>query len=171
MVTLTKLLVLWLLMPVVSMGAACGDSLPTRPTAPATPQVSITVVPANASIVSLSETVVCSGDWTTCPKGPQPQGPSSSGMVLVRQYTLTPGTYRVTGVLQPGTSAGASLQVRIGGGIIGSMGFVAFSGQPEPPPSLVTELCGGRFTAGTGTLEWSVTFSVADQTNRDDPCL
>ena len=77
----------------------------------------------------------------------------------------------MTGVLEAGTPAGASVQVRVGGGTVGVFGFVAFSGQPEPPPSLVTEACGGRFlTAGTGTLEWSVTFRVTDPINRDDLC-
>ena len=168
--TMSRLLVHWLLMPVVSMGVACGDSMPTPPAAPASPQVSITLVSANASTVSVSDAVVCAGDWTTCPKGSQPQGPSA-GLGLVRQYTLAPGTYRVTGVLEAGTSAGASVQVRIGGGTVGALGFVAFSGQPEPPPSVVTEACGGRFlTAGTGTLEWSVTFRVTDPTSRDPLC-
>ena len=167
---MSRRLVHWLLAPVVSMGTACGDAMPTPPAAPATPQVSVTLVSANARTVSVSDAVVCAGDWTTCPKGSQPQGPLASA-VLVKQYTLTPGTYRVTGVLDAGTSEGASVQVRIGGGSIGALGFVAFSGQPDPPPSGVTEACGGRFaTAGTGTLEWSVTFTVTDPTNRDDLC-
>ena len=102
-------------------------------------------------------------------------------MVLVRQFTLTPGTYRVTGVLEAGTSAGASLQVRIGGGSVGStdggvlgpgIGLCRLHWAAGAAPPLVTEACGGRFlTAGTGTLEWSATFGVANPINRDDPCL
>ena len=145
--------------------------MPAPPTAPATPQLSVTVVSENAGTVSVSDAVVCSGDWTTCPKGSQPQSSSASGAVLVKQYTLAQGTYRVTGVLEAGRSAGASARVRIGGGTVGTLGFVAFSGQLEPSLSVVTEACGGRFlTAGPGTLEWSVTFTVTDSTNREGLC-
>jgi hypothetical protein len=128
----------------------------------------------------LSEAVACSGDWLTCPKGPQPQGPSTSSMVLTKQYELRQGTYRVTGLLQPGTPEGASVQVRIGNGTNGStnggvlrdrlvLGFVAFSGRSGSPLTVVTDLCGGRFSAdASGTLEWSITFQVTDATSSQD---
>jgi hypothetical protein len=162
------------------VGTACGDSLPTQPTPPTPPQVAITLALRNPGTVSLSEPVACSGDWLTCPKGQQPQGPSTSSAVLIRQFALGQGTYRVTGVLEPGTPAGATVQVHIGDGTNGStsggvlrdglvLGFVAASGQPQSPPSVVTELCGGRFSFdAVGTLEWSVTFRVTDTANRQD---
>ena len=168
-----------LLIPVV-LGTACSDSPPTGPATPTAVPVSIALTLTNPGTVSLSDAVACPGDWTTCPKGPQSQGPPTSSMVVSKTYQLMKGTYRTTGVLQPGTSEGASVNVQLAGGITERtsggvlrdglvLGFVAFSGNPEPAPSAVTTRCGGRFSANvTGALEWSITFRVTDETISND---
>ena len=156
-----------LLLPMI---AACNGSVPTVPTDPAIPQFAIRFILANPASLSLSEPVPCPGDWSTCARGSQPQGPTTTGGITIRNYSLTPGTYRLTGVLQPSTSAGASVDIQIGaseaatrGGVVREgpqLGFVAFTGEPPPLSSVVSQACGATFTNSYGALEWSVTFRV-----------
>ncbi len=151
---------------------ACSDGSPTSPTQPASPQFSITFVLADPADLSVSEPMACPGDWSTCPRGSQPQGPALTGTITTRNYTLPSGTYRLTGVLQPRGAAGASVGIQIGGGATGStgggvareglvLGFVAFSGETTAPSSsVVSQVCGATFSNASGALEWSVTFRV-----------
>jgi hypothetical protein len=151
---------------------ACSNSSPTSPTQPASPQFSIKFTLANPAGLSLSEPMPCPGDWSTCPRDSQPQGPVLAGTITTRHYRLPPGTYRLTGVLQPTTSTGASVGIEIGRGATGStgggvvregpvLGFVAFTGEPTPPvSSVISHVCGAIFSNASGALEWSVTFRV-----------
>jgi hypothetical protein len=167
-------------LPVTMM--ACGTSSPTGPTQPASPQFSIRFVLASPAGLSLSEPMPCPGDWSTCPRGSQPQGPVTTGTITNRTYTLPPGTYRLTGVLQPSTSAGASVDVQIGRGATGStdggvvregpvLGFVAFTGDPPPVSSVISQTCGATFSNASGALEWSVTFRVIATVHAAELCL
>ena len=150
--------------------AACTGSAPTAPTAPAMPQFAIRFAVANPASLSLSEPVACAGDWSTCARGSQPQGATTTAGVTIRNYSLTPGTYRLTGVLQPSTGAGASVDIHIGAGDTATrggvaregpqLGFVAFTGDPPPVSSVVSQACGATFTNSYGALEWSITFRV-----------
>lgn len=155
--------------------AACSSGSPTNPTEPATPpatpQFSIRFVLINPASLSLSEPVPCAGDWSTCPRGSQPQGSRTTGTITLRNYTLPPGTYRLTGVLQPSTSIGASVDIQIGAGATGGigggiaregpvLGTVTYSGDSPPFPSVISKVCGATFSNPSGELEWSVTFRV-----------
>ena len=155
--------------------SACSSGSPTHPTnpatPPATPQFSIRFDLRSPTTLSLSEPAPCPGDWSTCPRGPQPQGPRTTGPTTIRHYTLPPGTYRLTGVLQPSTSIGASVDIQIGtvatGGIGGGiaregpvLGFVTHSGDLPSFPSVVSKVCGATFSNPSGELEWSVIFRV-----------
>jgi hypothetical protein len=152
--------------------AGCNDSSPTRPTPTGDPQFSMRFVLTNPGSLSLSEPVVCAGDWSTCPKGSQPQG-SDVGTSTTRTYTLTAGTYRLTGVLRPSTPTGASVDVRITAGPAAANGgvsregpviaFVAFDGPSTAVNSVNSVACGATFSTVSnpaGALEWAVTFRV-----------
>jgi hypothetical protein len=160
------------------MIAGCTGSAPTAPTEPAVPQFAITFVVANPANLSLSEPLPCPGDWSTCARGPQPQGAATTAGVTIRNYSLSAGTYRLTGVLQPSTSAGASVDIRIGAGATSTrggvaregpqLGFVAFTGDPPPRSSVVSQACGATFTNPYGALEWSITFRVVSTPSPSD---
>jgi hypothetical protein len=156
------------------MMAACSNSLTTGPTEIAVPQFSIRFTVANPASLSLSEPMSCAGDWSTCARGSQAQGPATASAITVRDYALAPGTYRLTGVLQPSTPAGASVDIQIGasatanrGGVVREgpvVGFVAFNGDGVPRSSVTSLVCGATFSNQTGALEWSITFRVASAT-------
>ena len=166
---------------------ACGGSPPASPTepAPASPAFSIRFVLTNPASLRVSEPVPCPGDWSTCPRGSQPLGDATTSAVTIRDYTLAPGTHRLTGILQPGTTSGASVHIQISGGPTGSigggvaregpvLGVFGYTGDPLPrPPSIDSLVCGATFSTPTGALEWSVSFRViAIQPRSPEPlCL
>jgi len=164
----------WLALALLAAG--CTDSSPTRPTTPTgDPQFSMRFVLTNTGSLSLSDPVLCTGDWSTCPKGSQTQGAESTSAITSRNFTLTPGTYRLTGVLRPNTPLGASVDIRIGAGPAASRGgvaregpvltFVAFDGPPTAVLSVNSLVCGAIFSNvsnPTGGLEWAVTFRVIE---------
>jgi len=149
--------------------SACSAPLPGAPTESANPQFVISFIVANPGSLSLSEPEPCPGDFSTCARGSQPQGPATTSNVTVRTYSLPAGTYRLTGVLQPQTPAGASVTIRIdesssiGGGVPREgpvLGFVAFRGDAPPATSVVSQVCGATLTNLYGALEWSMSFRV-----------
>jgi hypothetical protein len=160
----------WWLLAVWAM-AACSAPSPTSPTIPAIPEFSIRFVLADPARLSLSEPMPCPGDWSTCAKDSQPQGPATS-TTTIRRYSLPPGTYRLTGVLQSSTPIGASVNIRIESGISGSvgggvahdlqvLGVIGFRGEPSPRlPSVVSQGCAATFWTPPGALEWSIVFRV-----------
>jgi hypothetical protein len=161
----------WWLLAILVM-AACNASSPTGPTQPATPEFSIRFVLANPASLSVSDPMPCTGDWSTCGRGSQPQGAVTTSTTTVRNYSLPSGTYRLTGVLQSSTPVGASVSVRIasggansvGGGVardIQGLGIFGFTGEPSPRlPSVLSEGCAATFWTPSGALEWSMTFRV-----------
>jgi hypothetical protein len=160
--------------------ATCSTSSPTSPTNPPTnppanpagPQFSISFMLANSASLSLSEPIPCPGDWSTCARGSQPQGPFTTSTTTIRNYTLPEGTYRLTGIVQSNPSTGASVEIRIGIGPISGagggvardgqvLGFVAFTEPPSPGlPAVISQGCGATFSSPPGMLEWSITFRV-----------
>ena|SRR5215204_5640012 len=151
---------------------ACGGSPPTGPAKAAIPEFSIRFVLANPGSLSLSEPLACPGDWSTCARDSQPQGPGTTSTTTMRTYSLPAGTYRLTGVLQASTPIGASVNIRIGSGMSGSigggvlrdiqaLGVFGFTGQPSARlPAVVSEGCAAEFWTPPGVLEWSMTFRV-----------
>lgn len=173
----------WCSFAVAMTMTACSDSSPTTPTTPSSPEVSIRFVVTERASLSLSDPLACAGDWTTCPRGSQPQG-ADVGAVATRNYALPPGTYRLTGVLSASTASGASVEIQIGksasasvgGGVAREgpvLGFVAFTGDPSSgTPSVVSRSCGATFSTPTAALEWSVTFRVVAGSGAVEPlCL
>jgi hypothetical protein len=159
------------------LAAGCSDSSPTRPAPTPTgdPQFSMRFVLTNTGSLSLSEPASCTGDWSTCARGSQAQGAETTSAITNRSYTLTPGTYRLTGVLRPSTPTGASVDIRIGAGPSGSRGgvaregpviaFVAFDGPSTAVHSVNSLVCGATFSTVSnpaGALEWAVTFRVVE---------
>lgn len=156
----------------VLMMVACGSSSPTSPTKPAIPEFSIRFLLADPARLSLSEPMRCPGDWSTCTKEGQSQGPATTSTMTILSYSLPPGTYRLTGVLHANTPIGASVNIRIGRGTSGSVGggvardiqalsVFGFTGEPSPRlPSVVSEGCAATFSTPAGTLEWSMAFRV-----------
>ena len=150
---------------------ACNGSSPTAPTGPPTPQVGITFTVANPATLSLSEPERCPGDKSSCSRDFQPQGDAATSVSTMRRYTLEPGTYRLSGVLRPATSAGASVSVWMAGSDTASTrgsivhGYAVFSPPEEPSSpgvSVISERCGGTFTVPAGVLGWSVIFEVVE---------
>lgn len=160
---------------------ACSSSSATSPH-PTDAQFSIRFVLENPAALSVSDPLPCPGDWSTCPRDSQPQGATSIETVRTRDYTLPPGTYRLTGVLQPSASSasvviqiGRGARDRIGGGVVREgpvLGFVRFTGESTPPlSSVVSRVCGATFSTSSGALEWSVTFRVvAPPQSPDEVC-
>jgi hypothetical protein len=160
----------WVLIGLVT--AACSGSSPASPTTPAIPEFSIRFVLSEPASVSWSEPTACPGDWSTCARDSQPQGPATTSTTTMRSYSLPPGTYRVTGVLQASTPTGASVNIRIGSGTSGSvgggvardiqaLGVFGFTGEPSPrTPSVVSQGCASTFWTPSGRLEWSIAFRV-----------
>jgi hypothetical protein len=151
----------WLL---IAMAAATGCSgSPTGPVVPADPRFAITFGVTHPASMSLSEPILCPGDASTCAKGPQPQGSVTISRSTVRAYTLSPGTYRLTGVLQATTPMGASLDIRIGAVDLAAGGVhrqgqvlevVAFTGEAVPLVHVVAEAAGGT-SSSTARAPWS----------------
>ena len=81
--------------------AACTGSAPTAPTAPVIPQFAIRFAVANPASLSLSEPVACAGDWSTCARGSQPQGATTTAGITIRNYSLTPGSSVACGAPRP----------------------------------------------------------------------
>jgi hypothetical protein len=155
----------------VPIMAACGtSSSPTSPTVPGDPRFFIRFTLTNQASLSLSEPVLCPDDWSTCSRDSQPQGSATTGSITTRNYTLAPGTYRLTGVLQPSTPIGASVAIEIGADATATrsgvaregpvLGFVKFTGDAPPQSSVVSLTCGATFTNASGALEWSMAFRV-----------
>jgi hypothetical protein len=148
---------------------ACRES-PTGPTS-TDPYLEITFRISNLASLSLSEPTRCPADWVSCTRGPQPQGPASTGAVVSRTYSRAPGTYRLTGVLQSDGSTGSSLSIRIGstgaqstrgGAIQRVLEVVGFTGDQAPPVSVISETCGGNFAVeAAGALDWAFVFEVS----------
>lgn len=165
-----------LALAVLLVMGGCKDALPMRPADPAdeaTARFSIRFVLANPASLSLSEPAPCSGDWSTCPKGSQPQGPSTIGAMTIKSYVLPSATYRLTGVLRPSTSIGASIDIQIGTGATGNidggvaregfvqLAFVRSTGDNSAGlKSILAKGCGATFSSPSGEFEWSVTFRV-----------
>ena len=153
---------------VIATRMACRES-PTGPTS-TDPLIGITFRLSNPASLSLSEPTPCPADWTSCARGPQPQGPASTSAIVSRTYSLAAGTYRLTGVLQADGSAGSSLSIRIGsntaqgtrgGAIQRVLEVVGFTGDQAPPVWVISETCGGNFAvAAPGTLDWALVFDV-----------
>jgi hypothetical protein len=107
----------------------------------------------------------------------------ATGAVTVRNYTLPPGTYRLTGLLQSSTSSGASVDIEIagaptggaGGGVardVSVLGVFGYTGDPLPrPPAILSLGCGATFSTPTGALEWFVTFRVVATESRSSEQL
>jgi hypothetical protein len=160
----------WVLAALVM--AACSGSSPATPTTPAMPEFSIHFALSDPARVSWSEPTACPGDWSTCARDSQPQGPGTTSQTTMRSYSLPPGTYRLTGMLHSSTSIGASVNVRIASGTSGSvaggvahdviaLGVFGFTGEPSPRlPSVVSQGCAATFWTPPGTLEWSIAFRV-----------
>ena len=101
-------------------------------------------------------------------------------MVIERTYTLAPGTYRFTGLLQPTTSPGASLSIRLGGEASRQMSagaiqkllqVIRFTGERVPDVSVKSITCGGDFVvSAVGTLEWGFVFEVIADRSVDRLC-
>jgi hypothetical protein len=152
----------------VLLMTACGASSPAGPTEPAIPQFSLRFVLSDSASLSWSEPTACPGDWSTCARDAQPQGPRTTSMTTVRSYSLPPGIYRVTGVLQSSPPAGASVNLQITSGMSGGvardmqvLSFLEFTGGPSPRlPSVVSEGCAATFSIPPGTLQWSIAFRV-----------
>jgi hypothetical protein len=173
----------WRLATVIAAISACSGS-PTGPTKqlpPVPPQVGISFQLANLASLSLSDPILCPGDAASCPRFVPPQSPPSTNMAIGRTYTLAPGTYCLTGVLQPTTSLGASLSIRImrgttrqmsGDAIQRSLEVVRFIGDERPAVSVISDACGGDFAVNaTGALEWAFVFEVTGDRSGNGICL
>ena len=146
---------------------ACNGSSPTAPR----PELGITFTVTNPATLSLSDPERCPGDLSTCSKSFQSQGDAATTISAMRHYILEPGTYRLSGVLRPTTSDGASIRVSIGSREtsgttrIAVHGYTVFTLPEErssPGGSVISERCGGTFTVPAGALGWSVIFEVVD---------
>lgn len=153
--------------------AGCGTALPSSPSQPAVAPVSLTLTLSHPARISVSEPLLCSGDASSCPDGRQAQGPltEASRVLTVRQ--LPAGVYRMTGILQPTTPAGASVNVHLAvdspnasrtGTAVKALqtGAVAHTGDLVSPPGLTPSPCGATFYNPSGELEWSLTFRVSE---------
>jgi hypothetical protein len=153
--------------------AGCGSAVPSSPSQPAIAPVSLTLTLSHPARTSVSEPLLCSGDASSCPDGRQAQGPltEASRVLAVRQ--LPAGVYRITGILQPTTPGGASVNIHLAVGSHSASrtsaavkalqaGAVAHTGDLVTLPGVTPLPCGATFYNPSGELEWSVTFRVSD---------
>ena len=91
----------------------------------------------------------------------------------VQVHSLAPGAYRITGVLEPTTSAGATVSIHLGLDSQGASragvareaphaGAVAHSGDLVLLPGVTPLVCGASFFNPSGALEWSLMFRVVE---------
>jgi hypothetical protein len=159
----------------LAIAAGCGSALPSSPSQPTVAPVSLTLTLSHLARISVSEPLLCSGDASSCPDGRQAQGPltEASRVLTVRQ--LPAGVYRMTGILQPTTPAGASVSVHLAVDSHNAStavkalqtGAVAHTGDRVSLPGVTPHSCGATFFNPSGELEWSLTFRVSEAPGGD----
>lgn len=158
---------------IVLASAGCRNASPTDPSPPAVAPVTVSLTVAEPARMSVSAPVPCPGDLDSCPSGRQEQGPLMLTPAFVQLHTLQPGAYRITGILEATTPAGATVNVQLGldaqqpagAGVAREAphaGAVAHEGKLEGLPEIAPLLCGARFFNPSGAFEWSLMFRVVE---------